>query len=54
MEVALRVATEELQQLWVQEAVDSMVKSLDERAFGRCTVSCSGAMPAVVRTARGP
>ncbi|KAL4834963.1 hypothetical protein H8958_012757 [Nasalis larvatus] len=44
----------ELQQLRVQEVVDSMLKSLERENTGRCRVSCSDAAPAVVRTARPP
>ena len=50
-----RVAIAQLQQLLVQEAVDSMVKSLErENIWERCRASCSAAVPAVVRTARRP
>uniref|UniRef100_A0A8C0WMJ4 Protein FAM136A n=1 Tax=Castor canadensis TaxID=51338 RepID=A0A8C0WMJ4_CASCN len=43
----------ELQQLWVQEAVDAMVKSVEKENI-RKMASCSGAAPIAVKTARRP
>lgn len=44
----------ELQQLWVQEAVDFMVKVWKERTLGRCRASHSSAVLADAKTARCP
>uniref|UniRef100_A0A5F9DV15 Protein FAM136A n=1 Tax=Oryctolagus cuniculus TaxID=9986 RepID=A0A5F9DV15_RABIT len=44
----------ELQQLRLQEAVDSMVKNLERESIRRCRASRSSAALAVVRTAGCP
>ncbi|CAD7671463.1 unnamed protein product [Nyctereutes procyonoides] len=49
MEVALRVATEELQQLWVQEAVDSMMHGLMFWCNASCCENSQGSMKLVLQ-----
>lgn len=56
-ETTMRAHTEAVwvpQQLWVQEAVDFMVKSAERDGSGRRRASCPSAMPTATRTARCP